>query len=66
MFAWFEKEYPKLAAVAQGDGDEDPAAWTKLLQTVPWDKGDAGRGEALFRAAPAPPVTPARRGSGPT
>ena len=50
MFAWFEKEHPKLAAAAQGDGDEDPAVWTKLLQTVPWDKGDAGRGEALFRA----------------
>ncbi len=50
VFAWFEKEHPKLAAAAQGDGEEDPAAWTKLLQTVPWDKGDAGRGEALFRA----------------
>ena len=50
VFAWFEKEHPKLAAAAQGDGDEDPAAWTKLLQTVPWEKGDAGRGEALFRA----------------
>ncbi len=25
-------------------------SWTKLLQTVPWEKGDAGRGEAVFRA----------------
>ncbi len=50
VFAWFEKEHPKEAATAQGDGDEDPAVWTKFLQTVPWEKGDAGRGEALFRA----------------
>jgi putative heme-binding domain-containing protein len=50
VFAWFEKEHAKLAAAAQGDSDEDPAAWAKVLQGVPWDKGDAGRGEALFRA----------------
>jgi len=50
VFAWFEKEYPKLAAAARGDSDADPAAWTKLLDTVPWEKGDAGRGETLFRA----------------
>jgi putative heme-binding domain-containing protein len=49
VFAWFDMHYPKWAAAAQGDAEEDPAAWTKLLQTVPWDKGDAGRGEALFR-----------------
>jgi putative heme-binding domain-containing protein len=49
VFAWFDMLYPKWAAAAQGDADEDPAVWTKLLQTVPWDKGDAGRGEALFR-----------------
>jgi putative heme-binding domain-containing protein len=49
VFVWFDKQYPKWAAAAQGDADEDPAVWTKLLQTVPWDKGDAGRGEALFR-----------------
>ena len=50
VFTWFEKEHPKLAATAQGDGDEDPAVWTKFLQTVPWDKGDAVRGESLFRS----------------
>ena len=50
VFAWFQKEHPKLAAAAEGNGDADPAAWTKLLRTVPWEKGDAGRGEALFRA----------------
>ena len=49
VFAWFDTRYPKWAVAAQGDADEDPAVWTKLLQTVPWDKGDAGRGEALFR-----------------
>ena len=63
VFAWFQKEHPKLAAAAEGNGDADPAAWAKLLRTVPWEKGDAGRGEALFRAAPAQPVTPARRDS---
>ncbi|HVS34658.1 MAG TPA: hypothetical protein VMS17_03685 [Gemmataceae bacterium] len=49
VFAWFEKEHPKEAAMAQGDGDEDPAVWAKVLLAVPWDKGDAGRGEAVFR-----------------
>jgi len=49
VFAWFDEKYPKWTAAAQGDADEDPAVWTKLLQTVPWDKGDARRGEALFR-----------------
>jgi putative heme-binding domain-containing protein len=49
VLAWFDTRYPKWAAAAQGDADEDPAVWTKLLQTVPWDKGDAGRGETLFR-----------------
>jgi putative membrane-bound dehydrogenase-like protein len=49
VFAWFEKEHPKLAAAMQGGGDEDPAEWAKLLQSVDWDKGDAGRGEVLFR-----------------
>ena len=49
IFAWFDMLYPKWAAAAQGDADEEPAVWTKLLQTVPWDKGDAGRGELLFR-----------------
>jgi putative membrane-bound dehydrogenase-like protein len=50
VFAWFEKEHPKLAAAMRGGGDEDPAEWVKVLQSVDWDKGDAGRGEALFRA----------------
>jgi putative heme-binding domain-containing protein len=50
VFAWFDMQYPKWAAAAQGDADEDPAVWTKLLQTVPWDQGNAGRGEALFRS----------------
>jgi putative heme-binding domain-containing protein len=49
IFGWFEKQYPKWNAAAQGDADEDPAVWTKLLQTVPWDKGDSARGEVLFR-----------------
>jgi putative heme-binding domain-containing protein len=49
VFRWFEKEHPKQAAAAQGGGD-DPAVWAALLQTVPWDKGDAKRGEAVFRS----------------
>lgn len=50
VFSWFDKEHPKLAAAAQGDGEEDPAARTALLQAAPWDRGDATRGETLFRA----------------
>src|SRR5205823_4648641 len=49
VFEWFERQHPSLAGLLQTDGNEDPAVWKKLLASVIWEKGDAKRGEAVFR-----------------
>ena len=48
-FDWFEKQHPKLTGLLNQADAEDPAAWTKFLAEVDWTKGDAPRGEVLFR-----------------
>src|SRR5262249_20594321 len=48
VFAWFEQAHPDLAAAARG-GAADAARYIEVLKTVPWERGDAGRGAALFR-----------------
>jgi putative membrane-bound dehydrogenase-like protein len=51
VFDWFEKKHPDLAAAATGeDAAADLAAWREVLATVEWEKGDARRGEQLFRS----------------
>jgi len=51
VFEWFERQFPTLtAALHQAAGEEDPAIWNKLLASVEWSKGDAARGEVLFRS----------------
>jgi putative membrane-bound dehydrogenase-like protein len=49
IFNRFEKQHPDLVALLNSDGDEDPAAWKKLLASVAWEKGNAPRGEAIFK-----------------
>ncbi|TMQ29273.1 MAG: c-type cytochrome, partial [Planctomycetota bacterium] len=46
---WFTKQHPDLARALHEEGDDDPAVWNKLLAAVDWSKGDALRGEAIFR-----------------
>jgi putative membrane-bound dehydrogenase-like protein len=48
VFTWFQKTHPAFTAQLNGRG-EDAGHWDKLLRTVVWDKGDAKRGEILFR-----------------
>jgi putative membrane-bound dehydrogenase-like protein len=48
VFTWFQKTHPKLADELNASG-EDAEHWAKLLKSVAWDKGDAKRGEVLFR-----------------
>jgi putative heme-binding domain-containing protein len=43
------REHPGLAGELAGGG-EDPAAFSALLKTVPWEEGDGARGEEVFRA----------------
>jgi putative membrane-bound dehydrogenase-like protein len=50
VLAWFQQTYPKLAALLDSPGEEAPEKWNSLMRTVAWEKGDASRGEALFRA----------------
>jgi putative membrane-bound dehydrogenase-like protein len=49
VFNWFTRRYPSLAGKLEPESDEDPAKWAQLLKSAPWNKGDAKRGEALFR-----------------
>jgi putative membrane-bound dehydrogenase-like protein len=47
---WFERTYPQdWARFNAQPGGEDPAALQKLLQTVDWQAGDAGRGRKVFQ-----------------
>jgi putative membrane-bound dehydrogenase-like protein len=46
---WFAKEHPELTPALNDTGDEDAAAWARLLGSVDWSKGDAARGAAVFR-----------------
>jgi putative membrane-bound dehydrogenase-like protein len=50
IFDWFAREHSDLLAALNDTGDEDPAAWVRLLGSVDWSKGDTARGEAIFRA----------------
>src|SRR5207244_554312 len=45
----FEHDNPALVRVLEHSPDEDPAVWDRLLRSVDWHKGDARRGEVLFR-----------------
>ena len=44
----FNLRYPSLIR-SLDDEPEDPAQWNFLLKTAPWDRGNAARGESLFR-----------------
>ncbi|MBM3983887.1 MAG: c-type cytochrome [Planctomycetes bacterium] len=51
VFEWFVKKHPDLAAAASGDeAGADLVEWRKVLATVEWAKGDARRGEQLYRS----------------
>ena len=49
LFDDFVKKHPGLRRVIEGEG-EDPLVLADRLKSVPWDRGDAGRGEAISRA----------------
>ncbi|MDR3637734.1 MAG: hypothetical protein P4L84_28260 [Isosphaeraceae bacterium] len=48
VFAWFEREHPKLAGSLNGSA-VDLGAWRSRLKGVDWSRGDASRGAALFQ-----------------
>jgi putative heme-binding domain-containing protein len=49
VFEWFARAHPDLATTASGATDVDAAKWNEILAKVAWEKGDASRGEVIFR-----------------
>ncbi len=49
IFDWFGQHHPSLVSALSATADEDPAVWNKLLKAVDWSRGNAVRGEAIFR-----------------
>jgi putative heme-binding domain-containing protein len=49
VFDWFATAHREHLAQLGNEGEEDPAAWETRLRTVPWDRGDARRGEDLVK-----------------
>ena len=47
IFDWFRKQHPAVAKQLDVD-DEDSTNWPAILSGVPWNKGDALRGENIF------------------
>jgi putative membrane-bound dehydrogenase-like protein len=65
LFDAFAEKFPALAEKLNDTGDEDPAAWKAIVKKVPFDKGDAVRGEALFRGRGCQTCHAATGGVGP-
>ena len=49
VFDRFAKKYPALAGKWDADSGDDPEKWKQILKSVAWNKGDAARGEKIFR-----------------
>jgi putative heme-binding domain-containing protein len=49
VFDWFTQTHPVLARALDAEDQEDPARWKLILKSVPWDRGDALRGDDIFR-----------------
>jgi putative heme-binding domain-containing protein len=47
VFSWFSQRRPALLRQLD-DSSDDPVVWEMKLQSVPWDRGEPQRGEALF------------------
>jgi putative membrane-bound dehydrogenase-like protein len=48
VFDWFMRSHPALVRSFEAGDDPDPTAWSALLKSVTWEKGNAARGQALF------------------
>jgi putative heme-binding domain-containing protein len=49
VFAWFRKKFPTLVRGLDSADGTDVASWISMLPSIPWSKGDAGRGETIFQ-----------------
>ncbi len=49
VFAWVGQHFPGSLVQVDADDREGQAKWDQLLKNVPWNRGDAGRGAAVFQ-----------------
>jgi putative membrane-bound dehydrogenase-like protein len=49
LFSWFEHAHSGLVRKLNDADEDDPAVWNRVLAEVDWNKGNAARGEILFR-----------------
>ena len=49
VFTWFAQHNPAAFRQMDADDGDDPGKWNLLLRSVAWDRGDAMRGEEIFR-----------------
>lgn len=48
VFNFVGQKYPGLIRLMNADDGEDPVRWNAALRAVPWNMGDAVRGQRLF------------------
>ena len=48
VFDYLGTKYPGLLRAMNAEDNDDPAKWNVFWRGVPWDKGDAARGEEIF------------------
>lgn len=48
VFTWVGQNYPGGLSQVDADDREGQAKWDQVLKNVPWARGDAGRGAAIF------------------
>ncbi|HZO85052.1 MAG TPA: HEAT repeat domain-containing protein, partial [Verrucomicrobiae bacterium] len=48
VFDWFREKHPDLARHLEAGESDDATNWPAILGNVPWEKGDALRGENIF------------------
>jgi putative membrane-bound dehydrogenase-like protein len=49
MFDWLERRYPGLLLKVDAEDQTSQVNWDKFLANVPWARGDADRGFALYQ-----------------
>jgi putative heme-binding domain-containing protein len=47
LFDTFAQQHPQLARKIDRDAEADPAAWARLLRSVPWNRGNPVAGAAV-------------------
>lgn len=63
---WATKKYPEIVKLLATNDSFDSVAWKKRETNIPWDKGDATRGRAVFAKATCASCHDGGRAMGPS